>query len=63
MADDLKDELEEFEQHDDHWSNTRAEMLECLNFCRLGIQWDEKIVSDREKQGKLSTKPDAINHQ
>ena len=52
MADDLKDEVEEFEQHDDYWRDTREMMLECLNFCRLGIQWDSKIKSDREKEGR-----------
>lgn len=52
MADDLQDEIAEFEAHSDHWQETRTAMLNSLQFNRLGIQWDSKIEEMREKAGR-----------
>jgi hypothetical protein len=52
MADELKDEIEEFSQYQDHWAETRNTMLEDLKFARLGEQWDEKTRDDRMRQGR-----------
>ena len=52
MADELKDEIEEFSQYQDHWAETRNTMLEDLKFARLGEQWDENTRDDRMRQGR-----------
>ena len=52
MADDLKEEIDEFGTYDDHWKDTRNVMLEGLKFARLGEQWDEKVKNDRMREGR-----------
>jgi hypothetical protein len=48
----LKDGLEAFKLHMDAEEDNRKEALDDLRFGRLGEQWDEKVKSNREMEGR-----------
>lgn len=50
--DEVKDALEEFKQSEDYWNEIRDGMLDDIEFTRMGKQWDEAIINERERDGR-----------